>query len=270
MNIQPAGADVSVLFPFKDLNGNAVTPTALSARVLDQDDEVVVAPYAVSFTPGSSSTTITVPGSANQVTGGASQARKIEVTVTTAQGSFKLESIYVLRPQDRLILLTNSFQTYAKALALSGDIAGITTFGALDDAMRQTALITAFERITRISFTVRRLEDFDHFYQIAPPYNDDTQYVTPAHWKQMTMPEWLNLPEAFRDALCKAQIIEADDLLQINSPAVKRRMGILSETVGESSMMFQSGKPSEAHGISVGAMGVLRNYIENKIVLRRT
>lgn len=68
------------------------------------------------------------------------------------------------------------------------------------------------------------------------------------------------LDPAFLRALQRAQVLEANELLDINSIHRKRLDGLMSETIGESSMMFRPGNISNFE-LSRRSQFALRNYL---------
>ncbi|SER26029.1 hypothetical protein SAMN05216548_11410 [Faunimonas pinastri] len=283
MHTFPAGVAVNVVIPLIDLNGDPVTPTGLRARVLDQNGEEVVAFSDISFETGATDIDIMVKAATNtlapfpdqkqdgtfdeegilQATTG---ARTVELEITTEGGVFTTGQTYLLQARNRFVLLRNTFQTYEQALIHVSTMPRLAGWNAATDMERQNALVEAFRRLTRLGYRVQRPEDQDIMYRAAVA--DDT--VIPATlWRYMDAELWQRYPSRFRLALCKAQVAEADEVLQGGTANAKRRSGLLSESIGESSMMFRSGKPLDL-GMSSAALEYLAGYLEFRVTTTRS
>jgi hypothetical protein len=88
-------------------------------------------------------------------------------------------------------------------------------------------------------------------------------------WREMTEEYFESFPLHFITALRRAQIAEANEVLSLGDPSDKRKVGIMSETIGESSMMFRVGKPLEL-GLSHAALSILKGYVRTRISTTRT
>jgi hypothetical protein len=261
-----AGSTVTLTIPFLDLNGDPVVPTAISAVVHDQDGTEVVPAYAPSFTPGDTEVDIVVPKTANQVSGPMG-ARTVYLDLTLANGDLMtLMETYLLRGAVRLTVPSNSFQTYVQALVEAALMPELTGWAAATEINRLNALEEAYRRLTRIGFLIRRPEDVDDmtYYVI-----EDENRIEPRAWTIMTSERYARFPAHFRKALCRAQIQEASEILSGDVVSDKRRQGLLSESIGESSMMFRSGKPLEM-GVSTRTRQHLTGYIDMRMSVTRS
>ena len=266
MHKYPAGTAVTVALPLVDLNGDTITPTGLSARVLDQDGVQLVAPYAPSNTDGDAEIEITVPASANQVASGLA-GRTVELTITTANGTYNQSNSYLIEAMIAFTVPNNSFQSYVQALITAEMLPNLMEWGMANDEDRQRAMLEAYARLTRIGYRIRSNQELaqDRIADVL----DGEERVAPGWWPQMTVSEWNALSSRFRKAMCRAQIIEANEVLRGVRPDDKRRMGILSESIGESSMMFRVGKPLDL-GISQAALRELTGFLDLRATVGRT
>jgi hypothetical protein len=169
-----------------------------------------------------------------------------------------------LAPID-LVVLTNSFQSYADAMLLSREMSGLAAWSAASDIDRSKALIDAFERLIRVGYRVPR-PDSDLQSRFDANYATE---ISPRHWDIVTLPEFEALPARFLRALKKAQVAEAEVILGGDLISGRRRAGLLSETVGESSMMFRPGKPLQL-GVSEQALVYLTGFVNLRMTMVRS
>ena len=87
--------------------------------------------------------------------------------------------------------------------------------------------------------------------------------------RSLTINDLLLLPSAFLIALRKAQISEADIVMGGGSVHRKREDGLMSDTVGESKIMFRPGKPVVLP-VDRRTLSYLSGYIYHGLSLTRT
>lgn len=255
MQLYPADYQVTVNVLFTDLNGTAVTPVEVRAKLYDGEDQVVEDLGIISFAPGATNVDIVILGDFNALEAGELAAvRVLRVEIETAAGIIRRAHSYAIEGEFRLALMVNSFQSVEAAELTARDLPNITSWAIADAEQRQAALITAYARLTRIPMK----------YDIpletgAIRHPEDFYVILPRDWVEFTEAEFLELPADFRRALRRAQVIEANDLLVGDDAKAKQRMGILSETIGESSMMFKSGTLDMS--VSREALKALSGYV---------
>jgi hypothetical protein len=275
MEAFPAGKQVSVTVQLTDLSGNPLTPTAVSARVVDESGTEVVAQFSV--TPTGASATIVVEGPSNLLSVGQTAGiRTVKVAVSTNDGSYNFDESYILKvaPADALVVLVNSFQTFNQAVLTAAEIPGLKGWDneLTTDELRIAALTEAYRRIIQIGMNVRWPRDVDAqtYLTTTDWIGDQTRLITPEYWQFINLNSYNTFyPEHFRQALRRAQVAEADDLLSGDPIEERRRMGLLSETIKDSSMMFRSGKPLDL-GVSAKAFAYLRGYVQFRKTLGRS
>lgn len=257
----PVGNAAKVILPFVDHEGNPIEPASLLLTVTDENGNQLAGPLAPAFDPGDTELEYTVAQAINLSSG----IRVVDLKITTATGYVNTVSeTVVLQARKRLIVPQNSFQTYEMALVTAANMPPLSGWASSDDTLRRNALEEAFLRLIRLGYRVRKPEDLD----VQNVIEDETK-VTPRSWPVMTIDRWNRLPEHFRNALRKAQVFEADEVLRGDIVGDKRRLGVLSESIGESSMMFRTGKPLDL-GISTGALRYLTGYVDMRITITRT
>lgn len=261
MKTYPVGGDVTVLIPFKDQNGDAVTPTGLSYVVRDENDEIVAGPTSISG-PYASQVSIVVSGAANNAAG----ARCVELTMTNAAGSFVTSAYYALKGVQRLVFLENTFQTYTAAQALALDMPNLDAWIGADDTERQVALIEAFHKLTQLNYAITWPTDVDLSRLIEPNWVAE---LSPDMWQDMTAEIFADYPPKFIEALKKAQIAEANHILDRNPIVERRNLGLMSESIGESSMMWRAGIRPLDMPVDRAAMNYLRGWVHTSIRIGR-
>lgn len=266
MHKYPAGTAVTVAFPLKDLNNDPIVPTGLSVRVLDENGTQIVAPYAPPNTDGDMDIEITVPASANQATAGL-KARTVELTITSANGTYVQTQVYLIEAALAFTVPNNSFQTYIQSVIIADALPNLREWEIAPDEDRQRALLEAYRRLTRMGYRIRKRDDIEQ--HVVPDYLDIDEVISPRQWSDMSLSRWTALPERYRAAMMRAQVVEANEILRGVRPDDKRRMGILSESIGESSMMFRVGKPLDL-GISQAALRELTGYLDMRVTVSRT
>lgn len=147
---------------------------------------------------------------------------------------------FILEAQETLVKGDNSFQNYFEAMLTAEEVSGLDFFKAASKEDQIAALVTAYEILCTMVFADR---SGDH-YNIG---SYDTAALD-------------GLEPAFLRALRIAQILEANEMLDANSIHYKRQDGLMSETIGESSMMFRPGN-IQNFPVTRRSMNFLRNYL---------
>lgn len=261
-----AGQPVSIVVPLPVLDGASVPLTAFQATVRDEAD-VVLGTIDINPTPvGEATYSLEIPSQyvtlADGVTSG---ARTVSTVMTTAAGSYRDEQVFLLVAERQLVVLKNSFVTYPMALMTRNDLPVLHGWDAADEASRIAALKIAHASMLNLRYRYPAPQGYD--------YNRVTDYpdLEAAYWSRtgsvyvgnlMDIPadDYASLPAVFKTALARAQVTEADHLLNEDSVAAKRRAGIVSETIGESSMFLRQ-SPEVRMAISLEAMSHLKGMI---------
>jgi hypothetical protein len=148
---------------------------------------------------------------------------------------------FMIEAYETLVKGENSFQGYYEALMRTEDIPGIDAFKALSKQEQIAALINSWRQISSMTFMSKGKIIWDI--------------------GSLNATELDKLDPRLLEALCLAQILEANETMDSNSAHNKRLEGIMSETIGESSMMFRPGKVASNTVLSRRSMGFLRNYL---------
>lgn len=212
---------VSVTVPLVDASGTLIPEIfTVEYRLLDDvGTEIVGWEYAITA-PTDTEFVASIPAEANAITSPRGY-RLIEVRIENVDGTTLKTVDYLLERSDALQPLENSFMTYGQAMIFAEDVTGLQTFGSADRSEKVRGLVNAFHTICDMAYRVQGEE---------------------INLKRMSQADFDMLPETFRSAICRAQVIEADEALNQFSIRRKRQEGLMSETIGESSMMFRPEK----------------------------
>lgn len=197
--------------------------------------------------------------------------RVICLTVTNDKGAVhNLEYAYGLRISDPLIVGENSFLSYRQAQKLAMDIPKMNNWENTSQTQRISALMEARNRICRLTFDFSQVQydmtKQDYVVQVAgKPRSVRVDEIfgacsTSKKLEDLTPEEFESLPQKFKNALAMAQLAEANDVLEVDSIADRRRQGLILETIGEVKQMFSSILPANTT-ISSKAMGYLSRYL---------
>lgn len=225
-------------------NDEALELTGLNFTVFDTTGAALSTKKAA--TVGSNGQTdITIEGALNETTQ-KFDVRSVEFELVTASGTYKLTEFYEIEGDVlKLTPFVDSFMTYPESMLVKRRISAPTPYyDSLEDAERAVALENAYNRLTALRF------------KLLPSGTHSLLDLTPL--------QVLVLDPNFLDALKKSQIIEANHLVEVNPVRDKIRSGIISETIGESSMFFrQSGVDvrSVYPGVSDDAYPLLSKYL---------
>lgn len=225
------GSNVEVTIPFYTERSDVFVPNTLSYRVLDSSGTVLVAPAAIIY-GGEQEAVVTVASINNTL--GADETRLmrvVELTAVTDEGIVTVESRYIIESITYIGVGENSFQTYNDALLIELDLIGVDSWSASPIHKQKAAMIEAYTNITRLSFKLQGSQDklFAGSRDVAI--------------RDLSASELASLDGDMMLAIRKAQVVEADVILGGDPVADKRKSGLMSETIGESSNMFRPGKP---------------------------
>ena len=227
------GDDATVSFDHVDHSGQQITPISVVYTILDKDGNEILGTTA--GVVGLDPTVIEIDGTYNTFDVdfiGDTDYRLVKAefddgtnTVTHMQG-------YFIKKVTALVAGENSFQTLESAKVTSLDIVNSDSFNTATDSEKITALKNAFNALRK--YTVNIYYGQDHLYS-------GYRYVT---LSTLTAEQMNSLDSDLLNALKRAQVIQSNFLmLPENSLIRKRREGMLSETIGESSNMFRTSKP---------------------------
>lgn len=183
---------------------------------------------------------------------------------------FSLEYAYGLTIADPLTVGVNSFMTYRQAQKLAMDMPKLNNWESMSQSQRISALLEAKQRICRLAFDFGLVQldmtKQDYVVQAAgkPRCVQVGEifgvYGGSVKLEDLSIEDFEALPTKFRTALMQAQLAEANDVLEVDSIAERRRQGLILETIGEVKQMFSSIIPAQM-AVSSKAMSYLSRYL---------
>ena len=256
------GQPTSLTIPLVDANGLPIMAVSVAYRLLDQSETELIAKTAVAdFTEGNTEVVIAVSGAMNALTPpNTRELRLIELYCATSEGVVKIERTYLVEAEQVLVESVNSFQPYPAAVIVGMTIPNLPNWNAASKEDRIAAMIRARQNIGMLRFRYV----FDAYQNIIDNTMgvNDLTLATPAQWNAM--------PTYFKDAVRRAQVIEADYLLMPDdSVAALRREGLMSMTVGEAKQFFRPVKSIEGP-VCKRAMKELTKWVLSRHRIGRT
>lgn len=259
------GSPILHFMPLADAGGQPIASvSALRWRVLDEAGAVVL-DWANLALPGAdpetgeaaTGVTVTIPGLNTQLGAGVLRAaRLVELEITAPSGVFTVQSDPLLIQATSILAVgLNSHCTYVQAVMIAPDyteqaLAGwVRTTSRLE---REQALIEAWNAL-----------------QTLPLRTDGTTRTK--DWLRGLTPEeyLLNTTPAQRQALQRAQVLEASAVLEADPLLLARRNGMVSMTVGESSQYFGQGRALSQGTLSRTALELLRPWLDYSVRIGR-
>lgn len=189
---------------------------------------------------------------------------------TKSGAVFSLEYAYGLTIADPLTVGVNSFMTYRQAQKLAMDMPKLNNWESMSQSQRISALLEAKQRICRLAFDFGQVQldmtKQDYVVQAAgkPRCVQVGEifgvYGGSVKLEDLSVEDFETLPTKFKTALMQAQLAEANDVLEVDSIAERRRQGLILETIGEVKQMFSSIIPAQM-AVSSKAMSYLSRYL---------
>lgn len=189
---------------------------------------------------------------------------------TKSGAVFSLEYAYGLTIADPLTVGVNSFMTYRQAQKMAMDMPKLNNWESMSQSQRISALLEAKQRICRLAFDFGQVQldmtKQDYVVQAAgkPRCVQVGEifgvYGGSVKLEDLSVEDFEALPTKFRTALMQAQLAEANDVLEVDSIAERRRQGLILETIGEVKQMFSSIIPAQMT-VSSKAMSYLSRYL---------
>lgn len=247
------GSPAALSIPLLDSNGQLLTADAVSYRVTDQNGVELVALTALDMASGPIDTVeFTLSGTVNVLSEGVTRAlRVVTFSITTESGPATVVYRYLVKAEDALKVMGNSFQSYDEALLRATEVPNMNAWDVASDDHRQAALIDAYRAICKLQFVYDFQSDQSHIRD---------KVWLPAALSDLTESQFLLMDVRFRNAVSLAQVVEADARLGGTDVSNLRREGLMSATVGEVSQMFRPSKPL-ALPVSHRALQILAGFI---------
>lgn len=260
MQIYTPRSIVTVVFDMIDpSNSEAIVPTSATWSLFDDEGNELRSFVPLTVSGDEQELGVQIDSADNLNEG----ARTVALNVTSNDGNFTLTQSYVLQGYRPLSVPTESAMTEATATLIRSGIAssGFDEWDYAGEITRRAALLEAWSRIKELPLHPWRLGE-----QIAPElvsFNGRKVRLD-----EFDKDQFQALPDHFKNALKRAQITEAAALLESDGAFERRRDGLISKTVGESSEMFTSQSPA-MKSIHPATNRILSPYIKQTISIGR-
>lgn len=248
-----AGTEVTLSVPLVDADGVALDASAVQYRLSTLDGaELLTLADMPSFGHGNVEALVVVPAPLNALPNGVTRdLRLIELHCLVGTNITIVRAEYVIEAISVLVVGLNSFQSLSQAQFNARLIPNMHGWDASTPEQQTAALVDARLHICQLSF--------DNIY------DDNRNVIRDTFWANADMsalsPEaFARLPAAFRAALGRAQLAEADAILGGDPVEIKRRAGLLQDNVGESRQTYRLGKPLDLP-CSRRALSYLSRYV---------
>jgi hypothetical protein len=262
MNFYPEAFIVELTVPFTDLNDSPITPTALRAKLFDGEDTLLEDFGTIDISGVSGQKTITIASIYNELTDDEiRQARVVKIELDTPSGTIFKRHSYVVEAEQTLEIMTNTFQTFETAQITAANYVNLSAWTSSDETRQRAALSEAYGRICSIPMKYCPRDD------LGQNTLSSEQHITRAGWLDVSKDAFSALPTHFRKALRAAQLLEANELLAGDSAGRRHRAGIVTETIGESSVTLRSGQIN--YGVSQNTLAALAGYVAFNVKLTR-
>lgn len=258
------GTDVLLTFDMSDEEtAEIIEPVSATYDLFDDEGVQLVNAIAVPVSGGEDMLEATISAADNVITG-TEGARTAVLNVTTAAGVKTLSKTYLLARFGFLSVPAESGMTLPQSemLVMNMAQAVLENWPHESDKRKSGALREAWNRLSRIPFAPWR--EFQQVPSTTQPYLRSGDFAV----NELTADDWTALPDNFKRALKRAQLIEAAVILDGDPTWDRRQDGLISKTVGESSEMFTS-KKAAFTTISPKAMREVSAFIRRRISIGR-
>lgn len=277
----PEKNDVALTITVLDASGQPYAEACNAEwKVLDSEDEELTAGQAEGV---EGSLSLVVEAKFNEVaSGNVKDFRRVRVKFTKPDDGALIsgqDEIFFIRSEAPLIVGENSFVNYNNYLILTQTTPHLDNCETASEDEAVVALLEAHDRLMRLRYRLPisyfRQENVGYVSEVAwrpRAITDDDPFGWGCYrftLDEVTPEEFAKLPEKFRKALAKAQVIEANAVLEpTDSIEEKRRKGMILETINEVKQMFSSTMPVNTK-LTRESMNVLAPYLDTTVRLRR-
>lgn len=249
MKLYPENFNVALDVLFTDDSGAPLAVKGVSAALYDGEHVNIADFGSIPFDPADTKVTITVPAQENVLgEGELSAARVVRVHLDCGANVLTRTLSYIIEAESRLEILNNTFLTLEAAEVFARDLPSLKAWSAADDDKKVAALINAYSRLSRVQLRYTKAHPVTEITPTTRPWppgrpaRDCDVVIRPGGWKKFTKEDFLAMPADFRKAIRLAQMIEANEILTDSPYEARHRAGVISETVGESSVMLRGGR----------------------------
>lgn len=273
LGVYKDGDDVTLRFSLDVMNATSATYSVKDAR-----GKIITSGVNVPVTDGQMFVAVTIPGSVNALEERERDLRRVTLSVNAGGVFINKEQQYIVLRNFELSVPGQSFISIADAQLQAIDMlnGGSLLSGSEGDLRRQ--LIEATRRVKSMSFSVRRIygidwDDYDRPQNMLAtstlPFRWAGQYASDiVDWSKLSDEDFMEFPESFRSALALAVVNEASEIAGGNDIQRAREDGIVSESIGETTIAYRQGK-SAVSTVSRTTWRILLKYMDNRVIVRR-
>jgi len=235
---------------YKDADGNAVTPVSSTYVIVDEDGAEIVSETILPLSGVSEDIVVTALSNTVPIDN-VRAYRKISMSFSDAGGNDYVVSLqYVLEIPETFETGFNTFASFGRLFITLQDLPDLSAAVSATEVDLKGALMGAWNNIGNLTV------DF------GDPVSDikSTYDLTEADINLMDVRAY--------NALLRAQVIEANAILGGNPVEDRRRLGMISDSSGESAQFFRTSKPLELP-VSKQTMNALRGYVSWGIQISR-
>lgn len=225
----PANQEVTLYPEFTDYEGLPIVPVESTYTLHGRSGEIVAAQPVDLFS--FERPQLTVAAAHNQLEAGETTGyRRVELTTMDENGkTYTSSETYFIKSDVALTPGVNSFATLPDLLVTGADMVHLRTFNDASEDDKIKALIQAWNNLGQLPVRFTDLEGTDSYDKGSTRELIDTDIT--------------QLQPKTYQRLLRAQVIEADDVLGGNPIEARRRLGLISDSAGESAHFFRTSKP---------------------------
>ena len=273
LGVYKDGDDVRLSFSLDVMSATSATYSVKDAR-----GKIITSGVNVPVTDGQMFVAVTIPGSVNALEERERDLRRVTLSVDAGGVFINKEQQYIVLRSFELSVPGQSFISIADAQLQAIDMlnGGSLLSGSEGDLRSQ--LIEATRRVKSMSFSVRRIygidwDDYDRPQNMLAtstlPFRWAGQYTSDiVDWSKLSDEDFMEFPESFRSDLALAVVNEASEIAGGNDIQRAREDGIVSESIGETTIAYRQGK-SAVSTVSRTTWRILLKYMDNRVIVRR-
>lgn len=279
MNTYPEDKDIEIEVQVIDASGEPFMDSCDAKWTLtDVDDEILSKGEVKGVTEGVCK--IKIESKFNTAESGRiKDMRVLYVEFSTENTELQEQTIkYLVAAKTPLVVGANSFVTLEQAQLLAETTPNMTYFKSASEEQIVQSLSASYEKIASYRFRLNTravMENVAFVSEVAwrprAITDDDPMGLHSYRFKlsEVTPESYKTLPEDFRKALSKAQVLEANSqMAPTDSIEQRRRKGVILETINEVKMMFSSTTPVKEN-ICSEAMSILAPWIDRSMRIGR-
>ncbi|MDC9582346.1 hypothetical protein PSI15_12360 [Xenorhabdus sp. PR6a] len=275
LDVVKSGNTVSLTFMFDDLDVESATYS-----LFDISGKAVVENVPIAIESGDLSVSFSVSGEHNELAGDKSKdIRRVIVKSVTQSGRVsEYEQYYAIIGSLDLSVPGESFVSLMEAKLAAMDMYVSDSFLMLNDHTQRQALMEATKRLKNMRFDIKKIYKISE-NEYERPQNVLTANTLPFYlsgefknntidFAELSEEEFRSLPDYFLKDLAEACMIEAVAVVENGGTSDARDDGLLSESIGETTNMYRSGR-SATRSLSRKTWRIIARYIDNTIRIRR-